>query len=98
MWAHISPGGPALLESAPLHDEHVRLLIRAKLADGRLPHDLRGARGSPANGETCLACEQEIRTSEVVMESTDEQLRTIRLHVECFWIWESECTVRRRWR
>ena len=79
--------------------EDLRVTIRARLAEGRLPQDrLPDVWVGPGNGETCLACEQEIRTSEVVMESIDEQLRTIRLHVECFWIWESECTVRRRWR
>jgi hypothetical protein len=71
--------------------ESLRILIRAKLADGRLPHDsLRGVWGGAGDGETCLACQNEITKSNFVMESIDDGQQAVQFHVQCFYVWDSE--------
>jgi hypothetical protein len=71
--------------------ESLRLLIRAKLADGRLPHDsIPRVWGGPGNDETCVACEQVITKANFVMEGVGEGLRAIQFHVQCFYIWDTE--------
>ncbi len=51
-----------------MQTEAIRLLIREKLQDGRLPHD--GApkmRGSPGDGATCDACGEIITANQLMM-------------------------------
>jgi hypothetical protein len=75
----------------------VRLLIRSKLADGRLPKlTLKKVIGWPGKDEICTACETTITKNDFVIEGIclpDAGL-VLTLHVQCFWLWESE---RRRW-
>jgi len=71
----------------------LRLLIREKLQDGRLPRDssLR-ARGSPGDGATCDACEEIITADQVMMEVgplTGEK-RSLCFHADCFQLWNAE--------
>ena len=71
--------------------ESLRLLIRAKLADGHLPHDsIPRVWGGPGNDETCVACEKVITKANFVMEGVGEGLRAIQFHVQCFYIWDTE--------
>jgi hypothetical protein len=51
-------------------DPHaIRLLIRAKLGDGRLPPDSAPkALGRPGSGEKCDACEEILRTAALMIE------------------------------
>jgi len=71
----------------------IRQLVRQKLADGRLPHNsIPRVWGGPANGESCQACEEVILQTEFIIEGISENGRGIQLHVECFYIWDSERT------
>jgi hypothetical protein len=50
-------------------DEAIRILIREKLRDGRLPYDSTPRFwGGPADGEVCDACEKPITKQQLVME------------------------------
>ena len=74
--------------------ESLRILIRAKLADGRLPHDsMPGVWGGAGRGEICLACENEITKSNFVMEGIYDGERAVQFHVQCFYVWDSQRTV-----
>jgi hypothetical protein len=69
----------------------LRALIRAKLADGRLPQDsIPRVWGGHGNGETCVACEKVITKANFVIEGVREGLRAIQFHVQCFYTWDTE--------
>ena len=67
------------------------LLIRERLADGRLSHD-RFPRvwGGPGNGETCHGCGETVTRGQRAMEGLDARGRGIQFHVACFYVWEVE--------
>jgi hypothetical protein len=68
-----------------------RLLIRQKLADGRLPHDsIPRVWGGPSDGETCQACEEVIAKPALIMEGIALSGVPLQLHVECFYVWDKE--------
>ena len=74
-----------------MESDVLRLLMRAKLADGRLPHDsIPRIWGGPGFGEMCDACEGTIRKPQMVMEGISEVGRGIQMHVECFYMWDQE--------
>jgi hypothetical protein len=74
-----------------MNSASIRQLIRQKLADGRLPHNsIPRVWGGPGNGESCQACEEVISGGECIIEGIRENGRGIQLHVECFYIWDSE--------
>jgi hypothetical protein len=72
----------------------IRLLIRDKLKDGRLPYDsMPRFWGGPSNGERCDACDALISKSQLVMEgitSTPSDKKPIQFHVVCFQLWDAE--------
>ncbi len=71
--------------------ETLRALIRAKLADGRLLHaNIRCVPGGPGSGETCVACDQLITNTNLVMEGIGAGGRALQFHVQCFHVWDSE--------
>jgi hypothetical protein len=73
--------------------EAIRTLIRAKLADGRLPHNsIPRFWGGRAAGEVCDGCELTIEEADLVMEgvSTDIAKRALQFHVGCFALWDDE--------
>jgi hypothetical protein len=74
--------------------ESIRLLIREKLKDGRLPYDsMPRFWGGPGAGERCDACEMIISTPQLVMEgisSTISDKKPIQFHVVCFQLWDHE--------
>ena len=73
--------------------ETLRLLIRQKLQDGRLPVDhIPRVWGGPGAMETCDACELIVTQDEFVMEgiSLTGGRRPLQLHVLCFGIWDAE--------
>jgi hypothetical protein len=76
-----------------LEDSAVRLLIRAKLADGRLPQG-RSERvwGGYGTGETCAACEESISKDQLAMESPRLTGGVMAFHVKCFAVWDDERT------
>jgi hypothetical protein len=76
-----------------MEDCTLRLLIRSKLAAGRLPQDsIPRMWGGPGNGECCDVCEETITRAQFVMEgvSNAEGGRGVQLHVRCFQVWDAE--------
>jgi hypothetical protein len=71
----------------------IRLLIREKLKDGRLPYDsMPRFWGGAGNGEQCDACDEAISKDELVMEgiaSTPSNKKPIQFHVVCFQLWDT---------
>ena len=73
----------------------LRLLIRQKLADGRLPRTgvpkVWGGRG---NNEQCHACDELIPKTDFVMEGPvlrgGRSACDVQLHVLCFYMWDDE--------
>ena len=85
----VSPGGPELETNA------LRLLIRQKLADGRLPRSaIPRVWGGKGAGEQCRACEESITKSEFVMEGPvlgdARSSDVVQFHVLCFYMWDDE--------
>ena len=75
-----------------MEPNHLRLIIRRKLADGDLPHNsIPRFWGGPANGEECDACEEPIGSPQLIMEAISTTTNQgIQFHVECFYIWDTE--------
>jgi hypothetical protein len=81
-------------------DEEIRILIRQKLKDGRLPfNSMARFWGGPADGELCDACDKPITKQQLVMEGISvsstlsdraRDKKSIQLHVKCFQIWDAE--------
>ena len=71
-------------------DTLLRLLIRSKIVDGRLPvTSIPRARGGLGNGETCEACGKTITKGQFVIEAGGGKPPT-QFHVECFRMWDEE--------
>jgi hypothetical protein len=74
--------------------EAIRVVIRQKLQDGRLPlASMPRLWGGPADGEMCDACDMLITKEQLVMEgiaSTLSDEKPIQFHVSCFHIWDHE--------
>ena len=71
----------------------IRVLIQAKIQDGRLPRrSIRRVCSSPSTGEKCDACETIVSMDQLVMEGTAlaPGRRAFKFHVRCFQIWDSE--------
>jgi hypothetical protein len=76
----------------PVKIEALRLLIREKLEDGRLPHErISRVQSRPADGEKCDVCERRIAMAQFVVMGTILAGRgSIQLHVQCFQLWDAE--------
>lgn len=71
--------------------DSLRLLIREKLVDGRLPSEpMPRVWGGPGNGETCDACDQRVVKPELVIEGQTKQGRAVFFHPRCFNAWQEE--------
>jgi hypothetical protein len=69
----------------------LRLMIREKLADGRLPHDsIPRMWGAPGNGEICDGCGEIVTKTQMVMEGLSTKDRGVQFHVTCFHVWDVE--------
>lgn len=82
-------------KAAAMEDSTLRLLIRDKLADGRLQRPrIAIVWGGPANGETCVACEELIPKGKLVIEGITgaRPTGTACFHLRCFQFWDSERT------
>jgi hypothetical protein len=75
-----------------MEEQALRLLIRQKLADGRLPHDsIPRVWGGPSDGETCNACGESVTKPALIMEGIAlGGTAPLRLHVQCFYMWDGE--------
>jgi hypothetical protein len=71
--------------------EALRRLIQAKLRDGSLPHDNIPATilRSPGDGSACGVCDQPLATHQV-MRLMPCGTTLIRLHTDCFEVWNEE--------
>ena len=74
--------------------EALRLVIRSKLNDGRLPYNsMPRFWGGPGDGEQCDACDTRITKEQLVMEgvaSVFTNTKPIQFHVKCFYVWNAE--------
>ena len=73
----------------------LRILIRDKLADGRLPHDhIPRMWGGPGNGETCDGCGETVTKTQMLMEGLTKdsgaQSSGVQFHITCFHVWDVE--------
>ena len=70
------------------------LLIRERLADGRLSHD-RFPRvwGGSGNGKTCHGCGETVTQAQRAMVGLDARECGVQFHVACFYLWEVERSV-----
>ena len=78
---------------AHMNDPALRLLIREKLADGRLPHDsIPRVWGGPGAGEMCDACDEIVSKAQMIMEgiSIASEGKGIQFHVRCLHLWDAE--------
>jgi hypothetical protein len=70
----------------------IRILIRQKLDDGRLPYDsMPRFWGGPSDGEQCDACDKLIRQDQLVMEGISSKIsskKPVQFHVICFQLWD----------
>jgi len=76
-----------------MDQESLRLLIRRKLQDGRLPHDgIKKVWSSGSDGERCDGCDAILSKDQMLMEGVTMDLgrRPLQLHVRCFQIWDHE--------
>ena len=75
-----------------MNQESLRLLIRAKILNGHLPHNkIPRVWGSPIDGETCDACDAILAKEQLLMEGTTlAGGLPIQFHVQCFQIWDEE--------
>jgi hypothetical protein len=87
-------GTPAAIWEATMEAEALRLLIRSKLEDGRLPYNsMPRFWGGPGDGERCDACDTRITKEQLAMEgiaSTHTDEKPIQFHVKCFYAWDAE--------
>jgi hypothetical protein len=73
--------------------EALRLLIRRKLEDGRLPRgSAPRAFGRPGNWQKCDACEEIITTHSLMMEvyAQTDDTSSVRFHGDCYILWNEE--------
>jgi hypothetical protein len=69
----------------------LRLLIREKLAGGRLRHNsITRFWGGPGQGEICDACDEAVTNDQRVIENRDPQGGGVQFHVACFYVWNVE--------
>lgn len=74
-----------------MEDEKVRALIRAKIANGRLPGiALRHAWGGPGHGKPCVACDETIQKDQHEIGGWRDTLVVEPFHVRCFHLWDTE--------
>ena len=76
-----------------MQPEVLRLLIREKLQDGRLPRESAPrVRGSAGAGATCDACGEVITANQGMMEVGlyTGNKKSWCLHADCFMLWDTE--------
>jgi hypothetical protein len=79
----------------PGTDENLRLLVRQKLHDGRLPHHgMKRSSIDPGGTKSCDGCEERITKAQVVQEvvlTGGRGMRgSIQFHLGCFQVWDHE--------
>jgi hypothetical protein len=80
-----------LPEASSMEKPALRLLIRERLADGRLPHNhIPRVWGGSGAGETCDGCGEIVTKEQMLMEGIDDMGSGVQLHVACFHVWDVE--------
>ena len=77
----------------------VRILVRAKLRDGRLPvYKISRLLAGPGKGETCNACDTLITKEQLGKEGivVGDGGRPLQVYAGCFQIWNAERRTRSR--
>ena len=79
----------------PMGAESVRVIIRQKLRDGRLPNDdVSKFWRDPGDGDQCDACDSPFTKDEQVMDGIASTLggdtKPVQFHAVCFHLWEHE--------
>jgi len=89
-WSDLKDGNLSL--AARMSDDVVRLLIRQRINDGRLPrHRVIEVGYGSGVGRECDACGGPIEPDQrITVRICTEDWRTIRLHDDCFQIWDVE--------
>ncbi len=77
-----------------LRDSALRLLVRERIADGRLPVMVpRHIAGGYGSGRTCVACDQPITSTQIEYEVDDyRDGKRLDFHLGCHVVWQLECT------
>jgi hypothetical protein len=71
-------------------DQHaIRLLIRRKLSDARLPQDLPRVVGDPGSGQACVGCDLPIQADHYAIQGIGDA-KAVQLHAGCFYYWDVE--------
>ena len=77
-----------------MDQESLRLFVRRKIRDGRLPHDsITRVWSSPSDGETCDACDAILSKEQLLMEAitlVPPGRKAFQFHVRCFQVWDHE--------
>ena len=89
-----------LRKSAAQDLDTLRLTVRLRLADGRLPHEHipPTISGGPGDGSTCAACDEIVLHGDLMMKVPAlarralqaSRVETIALHADCFQLWNQE--------
>ena len=79
-----------------LRDDVLRLCVRERLKDGRLPAMVPSqVYASAGSGHTCVACDQPIKTDQVEYEFNDyRDGKRLCFHLACHAVWQMECASR----
>jgi hypothetical protein len=84
----VDPGEPS--SGLSMNLVQIRLRVRAKLRDGRLPRESPPkALEQPGNGKKCGACE-EIMLVPLLMMEISSDYKSIGLHADCYLVWNEE--------
>ena len=79
--------------ASSMDQESLRLLIRRKLLNGRLPNDgIKKVWSSRSNGETCDGCDAILSKDQMLMEGVTMDLdrKPLQFHVRCSQVWDHE--------
>jgi hypothetical protein len=70
--------------------ESIRVLIRVRVQDGRLPRDSPPqAFGHPGNGQKCSVCDEILTTDRLMMEVANNG-KIFSFHGDCYLLWLDE--------
>ena len=74
-----------------MDSEFTRLVIRHRIVDRRLPHGAAvNVSEGPGDGRRCDGCAESIMPNQSAIWATVSEWMFVRLHAECFEIWNSE--------
>ena len=94
--------GVCMPTESQLYDAALRVLVRRKLDDGRLPLDLtKTIAVDHGSGNICLACDQTISIEQIEYQAFGPRYGpALRLHWGCHVVWQLECIERigKQWR